>query len=301
MESRFSLRQVDEILRNAFLLQDGQDHLAITARASEGALENAASAIGEIRDIARDLVGHHQRQVGAGMLDSASALALVPASAEGARPLVGSIGAGSDFCSVPGAARSLFSAAGIEIVHTLDDPVEFLSRRSSERTSESAGQKTVECIIEILLGVVGLWPCDSRLDESEPSPPHRRRSRVTGGSGNEVIEAGWLRSGGLLGMGLALAAGCTIASDHLAAAAVSFWFSAVSGWSLEELGGIAGAFCGDGLLVQRQAHTASRLRTKQRRSGPGGGTNRTSLIRCGALTGVRALLNFYQKSYLCKR
>ena len=45
-------------------LQHAADHVFVAAGASQGAFECAASAIGEIVDVASHLVGHHQRQVG---------------------------------------------------------------------------------------------------------------------------------------------------------------------------------------------------------------------------------------------
>ena len=69
MESGFGLRQVNQILRDAFFFQDRQHHFAVAAGAGQGALEDAASAIGEVGDVTGDLVGHHQRQVGVSVLD----------------------------------------------------------------------------------------------------------------------------------------------------------------------------------------------------------------------------------------
>ena len=45
MKSGFGLRQVNEILRDAFFFQDRQHHLAIPAGAGQCALENAAAVI----------------------------------------------------------------------------------------------------------------------------------------------------------------------------------------------------------------------------------------------------------------
>ena len=69
METGFGLRQIDQILRHAFLLERPANHLVVSAGTGQRALEGAASAIGEVVDIARDLVGHHQRQVGVRGLD----------------------------------------------------------------------------------------------------------------------------------------------------------------------------------------------------------------------------------------
>jgi hypothetical protein len=93
MESGLGLRQIDQILRHAFLFQSCHDHVVVAAGAGKGALEVAPSAIArEIGDVAGDLIGHHQRQVGMGVcLISASALARTLASAAGARPLVASL------------------------------------------------------------------------------------------------------------------------------------------------------------------------------------------------------------------
>ncbi len=69
MESGLGLRQIDQILRDAFLFQGGHDHVVVAAGAGKGALEDAASATREVGDVAGDLVGHHQRQVGVRVLD----------------------------------------------------------------------------------------------------------------------------------------------------------------------------------------------------------------------------------------
>ena len=69
MEAGFCLRKVDQVLGNAFFPQDAFDHLAIASAAGQAVLESAASAMREIIDVARDLIGHHQRKVGMRGLD----------------------------------------------------------------------------------------------------------------------------------------------------------------------------------------------------------------------------------------
>src|SRR5260370_42046561 len=66
MESGFGLGKIDEFLGNALFAQDAADHVFVAAGAGQGALDGAASAIGEVIGVAGDLVGHHQGQVGAG-------------------------------------------------------------------------------------------------------------------------------------------------------------------------------------------------------------------------------------------
>ena len=69
MKSGFGLRQINQILRDAFFFQDWQHHLAIPAGAGQGTLEDAASVVGEVGNEPGDLVGHHEREVGPGVLD----------------------------------------------------------------------------------------------------------------------------------------------------------------------------------------------------------------------------------------
>ena len=69
MESGLGLGQVDQLLRDPFFLQHAANHVFVAAGAGQSTLYGASSAIGEVIDEARDLVGHHQRQVGAGGFD----------------------------------------------------------------------------------------------------------------------------------------------------------------------------------------------------------------------------------------
>ena len=64
MKSGLSLRQINQILRNAFFLENRNHHVVVTAGAGKGTLECTPSSIGEIADVAGDLIGHHERQIG---------------------------------------------------------------------------------------------------------------------------------------------------------------------------------------------------------------------------------------------
>src|ERR1700746_2015030 len=69
MGSGLRLRQINQVLRDAFLFQNRQHHRAVAGGARVGTLENAASAIRKVRNETRDLVGHHERQIGSRVLD----------------------------------------------------------------------------------------------------------------------------------------------------------------------------------------------------------------------------------------
>ena len=69
MESGFRLRKENQVLRHALFLQDPLDHLAIAAAALQTMLKRAPPSRGKIINVARHLVGHHQREVGMGGLN----------------------------------------------------------------------------------------------------------------------------------------------------------------------------------------------------------------------------------------
>src|SRR3954470_22148649 len=56
MEARFGLRQIDEILRNAFFPERALDHLPIASATSETALQRAVAASRKIINVARHLI-----------------------------------------------------------------------------------------------------------------------------------------------------------------------------------------------------------------------------------------------------
>ena len=89
------------------------------------------------------------------------------------------------------------SAAGIEIVYTLDDPVKLLFQTRVGADIQLAGQKTVERIIEILLGVVGL----ALVIVGQTSL--KFLFRIVDQQGYRIWNGGnrggWFRSGGLFG------------------------------------------------------------------------------------------------------
>src|ERR1700691_2421135 len=63
MEPRFSLSQVDQVLRNTFFLQNPANHIVILPAAGESALQSSPSPRRKVTDVAGYRVGHHQRQI----------------------------------------------------------------------------------------------------------------------------------------------------------------------------------------------------------------------------------------------
>src|SRR5271156_4822760 len=64
MKTGLCLRQIDEFWRNSLLPKNAMDHVFIAAGASQTAFQGTPSAVREVVDVASDLIGHHQRQVG---------------------------------------------------------------------------------------------------------------------------------------------------------------------------------------------------------------------------------------------
>ena len=134
-----------------------QHHRAIAAGSGISTLKDAASAIGEVGNEAGDLVGHHQRQIGARVLDVGFGLGF------GA-----GIGGRSEAVSLVDGSRLGFlllllrllgvggRSAGIKIVHALNDAVEFFFEAGIGSDVKTAAQQGVEGGVEILLGVVRL-------------------------------------------------------------------------------------------------------------------------------------------------
>src|SRR2546430_3346895 len=61
MKPGLRLSQINEVLRNTFLLECALDHLAIAAAAHDSVFEVFPPAAGEVVDVSCYLVGHHQR------------------------------------------------------------------------------------------------------------------------------------------------------------------------------------------------------------------------------------------------
>src|SRR6266536_5215569 len=76
MKTRLGLGQVDQVLRHTFFAEGAPDHIFVSSGAGQGALDGAAPTVGEVIDVAGDLVGHHQGQVGVGRLDLSLRLGL---------------------------------------------------------------------------------------------------------------------------------------------------------------------------------------------------------------------------------
>ena len=60
MEAGLGLRQVNQVLWDALLLQHPVNHVAIAAATNQRMLQGAATAGGEIVDVADHRVGEHQ-------------------------------------------------------------------------------------------------------------------------------------------------------------------------------------------------------------------------------------------------
>ena len=150
METGFGLRQKDEILRNALLLEGAADHLVVLAGAGERALDGAASAIGEVVDVASDLVGHHQRQVGVRGLDLGLGLGL-HGLVDGGRAFVGLVD-GRGLGLLLGESVSLLERGEFELVDAVEDAVEFGFEAIVGLEVESAAEELVEGGVEVGLG-----------------------------------------------------------------------------------------------------------------------------------------------------
>ena len=152
MESRLGLRQIDEILRDAFRLQGGDDHVVITTGSCIGAFEAAASVARKVGDVASDLVGHHQRQVGVRVLDLSLRFGF-DAGIGGRGKFVGYVD-GRRLGFLLGILR--VGAPRIEFVDAGDHVVEFLLQAVVGADIEIAAQQRVQSIVEILLSIFGL-------------------------------------------------------------------------------------------------------------------------------------------------
>src|SRR5579872_4124864 len=59
MESRFRLREIDQVLRNAFFLENSLNHLLIATATRQRMLEGGTSAAGEVADVSSYRIGQH--------------------------------------------------------------------------------------------------------------------------------------------------------------------------------------------------------------------------------------------------
>src|SRR4029077_2796358 len=63
MKARLGLRQINQILRNSLVSQDTLNHVMVATAANQSPLQDAASAGGEVIDVAGYRVGQHERQI----------------------------------------------------------------------------------------------------------------------------------------------------------------------------------------------------------------------------------------------
>ena len=150
MESRFGLGQVDQVLRHSFFFQDLPDHVFIPAGARQRAFNRAPSAGREVVDKARDLVGHHQRQVGTSGLDLGFGLCFY-AFIDRRCEFVGFVD-GRWFRLLLGKPIPLLQGGKFQIIDAVQNAVEFPLQPVVGAEVESAAQQLVKCGVEILLG-----------------------------------------------------------------------------------------------------------------------------------------------------
>ena len=153
LETGFGLRQVNQVLRNAFLLEGLQHHVAIAAGTGPGMFQRGLAArAGEVVDEHRHLIVEYQRQVGFGGLDlSFSRGADVGVNREG--DVVGFVD-GRGLRTLLGKSVTLLHRSHFQLVHRLDDLVELILQPLVAADIEVAGEHGIERLIEVLLGRV---------------------------------------------------------------------------------------------------------------------------------------------------
>src|SRR6266536_5578289 len=153
MESRLGLRQINQILRNSFLFQCGDDHVVVASGPCKGTLETSTSAIREVCNVSRHLIGHHKGQVRARVLDLSLSFCLDAG-----------IGGGSDAIGLIDRRWLRFllclridaRAAWIELVYPGNNTVEFFLQAIVGANVQIAAKQRIERIVETLLGFVRL-------------------------------------------------------------------------------------------------------------------------------------------------
>src|SRR6266700_391475 len=157
MEAGFSLRKVNQILGKAFLLENRQHHVAIAPGTSQRALQDSASMIREVRDITRDLIDHHEWQVGMGL--SKLSFGLGFCSGIGSRRYTTRLVDGCRFGLLLRFLRSLSLGGGsarINLVDPLDDAIEFLLETIVGADIQVTGKQRIQSAIKILFRLVCL-------------------------------------------------------------------------------------------------------------------------------------------------
>ena len=156
VKSRLGLRQVDQILGNAFFLENTFDHLAIAAASFKSMLQGAAATAGEVIDVAGDLIGHHQRQIGVGGFDLRGSLGFQIRIDRVIRDFVGFVDRrrlsfllGS---VVGGGVVLLFQGLQFQLVHTCKHAVELRLIAVVGANLRGAAHQQVEGAVKMLLG-----------------------------------------------------------------------------------------------------------------------------------------------------
>src|SRR5260370_2819997 len=66
MEPRFRLRQINQVLRHTLFFQYPLNHLSVAPTPRQSAFQRTVSPAGEIVDVSRHLIRHHQRKARVG-------------------------------------------------------------------------------------------------------------------------------------------------------------------------------------------------------------------------------------------
>src|SRR3984885_15117506 len=142
MESGFGLRKINKILRHAFLLERAANHLVVLAGARQRALDRSATAIREVVNVASDLVGHHERQVGTRGLDLGFGFGLY-VLIDGWSSFVGFVNWGG-LGRLLGETVALLKSGQFEIVGAVENAVEFGFEAVVRLEIESAAEELIE-------------------------------------------------------------------------------------------------------------------------------------------------------------
>ena len=124
MKAGFGLRQVDQILGDAFLFENVADHRVIASIPNQSPLQNPVAAVREIIDVGSDRVGHHERQVGVRQFDFGRGFRLDVGvnRRSGGADLINRGG----FGFLGGEIVGLLQVGQVETVHSRQQAVEFL-------------------------------------------------------------------------------------------------------------------------------------------------------------------------------
>src|ERR1700723_1435907 len=150
METGFGLRKINEVLRHAFLLERAANHLVVLAGARQSALDRSTAAIREVVDVACDLIGHHQGQVGTRGLNLGFGFGLY-VLVDGWSGFIGLVnwrGLGR----LLGETVALLKSRQFEIVSAVENAVEFGFETVVRLEIESAAEELIEGGDEVLLG-----------------------------------------------------------------------------------------------------------------------------------------------------